>query len=127
MAEEREPAGRLQQGTTVWSEDQAGYKLSVSRDAKRTLPASWRIEYRAEDGGRNRADSPGRNEAWAVLECSQGGTAVLPAIAQRMPRDVGPFDNCAAFARNQYNKERETTVMHRPRRLWHDGLGSNGF
>src|SRR5450631_4086169 len=63
MAQERQRAGRPFEGAALRREDAERYGLPMSRDAQRPLPASWRIEYGAEDGRRNRANPEGCNKA----------------------------------------------------------------
>jgi hypothetical protein len=88
MAEERKSAGRLHEGTAVRSEDEARYTLPMPRHGKWTLPPSRRTEYRAKDGGRNRAHQAGRDETRAVHAEGKGGTSVHSRANLREPRDA---------------------------------------
>ena len=69
--------------------DAAGCGLSVSRDEERTLPASRRAEYGAEDGGRDGAHPAGRDEARAPLEAGKGGASGVPGTLAGLPGDAG--------------------------------------
>ena len=58
LAEEQQPCGTTHKSIPMWCEDRAGDRLPMSYDAEWTVPPSWRIEYRPEDGGRYRAGRP---------------------------------------------------------------------
>ena len=93
MAEKRESRGRFLEGHTMRSEDAARDVLPVSGDGERALQASRRTEYRAEDGGRNRAYPAGGDEARPSFEDGDTGTAAIPLVASGDARAGGqsPF------------------------------------
>jgi hypothetical protein len=66
-------------------EDPARDALPVSRNGKRTLPASRRTEHGTENSGRNRAYPPGRHEARELLEAGQSGTRGIPQPVASLP------------------------------------------
>src|SRR5262245_13805550 len=82
-AEQRQPVERLRRGDTMRRENAAGDALRVSRDAERALPATRRIEHRAEDGGGHRAHPAGCHEAWELLDAGQRGTGGIQGPSWR--------------------------------------------
>ncbi len=73
QTQERQHARRFHDCTSVWRKDAARDTMQVSRNAKRTVSASWRTDYGTEDGGRHRTYPAGGDEARLLLESSQGG------------------------------------------------------
>lgn len=89
MAEERQPSRRLHESPAVRREDQARDALPVSGDAQRAMPATRRAEHGGEDGGRNRADPAGGDQAWPVFRRGEGGTSAVSEAPAGMPGDAG--------------------------------------
>jgi hypothetical protein len=81
MVEERELAGGFHKGGAMRSEDAAGNTLPMPRDGERALQTPRWAEHGAEDGGGNRPHPAVRDEAWAVCEGREGGTAATTGIA----------------------------------------------
>jgi hypothetical protein len=89
MAEERERAGGLHQGTKMRREDPARNRVPMSGNDKRTLPAPRRTQHRAEDGGRNRADSAGCYEARPIHGARKSGAGRILGTLEGLPPDAG--------------------------------------
>jgi hypothetical protein len=73
----------------VWRQNPARDVVPVSRNEERALPASWWIEYRAEDGGRNRANPAGRHEARELHEAGNDGTGGISRTFAGLPGNAG--------------------------------------
>jgi len=84
VAQERQSTRRLLDRCPLWCENPARHAMSVSRDGKRALPASWWIEHGTEDGGRNRAYSEGCNQTRPVFREGKSGAALLSRIVARV-------------------------------------------
>lgn len=104
MAEKRQPAGRLLEGSAMRREDQAQHSLPVSCDEKPTLPASRRAFDRSEDAGRNRTDPARCDEAQQILEGGDPRTAKRSKAASAGTHAAG-LDQLRGFQRVGRNSD----------------------
>jgi hypothetical protein len=61
----------------------------LSRNAERTLPASWRIEHGPSDCGRNRAHTTCADHSRPILETGESRTGGIPGTLARSPGHAG--------------------------------------
>jgi hypothetical protein len=90
IAEEERPLGDPSTVRRCGAKTRRGTPcMPMSRNSKRTMQASRRAQYVAEDAGRYQAHPAGRNEARTVLQAGDNGTAAVYETAAPLAGDAG--------------------------------------
>lgn len=71
----------------MWRKDPARDAVPVPWNGKRAMPDSRRTEYRAEDGGRNRAHQESSDQAWTLHQFG----------SRHVAAGSGTFENHAGY------------------------------